>query len=287
MEINHLKVIQLLVADPNLSRTAERLHLTQSALSKRVQQIEAELGTTLFERRGPLGLRPLPHALELAKLADRVLTAWDTGIKRIQRSADEPEHFVLVGPQIFLREMVLPWWHRVADQFPDIRLEVQVSALARVSLETIQLGADAGILEHKEELGDFVCKPIYKEQWGIVRHPRKKHDDLRKYTWATVSPQDSPVDNWLVRTQKMPPPTYRLYWQDMPALADWVAENPGAATVVPWHSVATRVQDGRLAFESLGNDATTLLYLAYQKGNRNARLLQALSKISSDTERSP
>lgn len=280
MEISHLKLLRVLVADPNLTRAAERLHLTQSALSKRVHSIEEEIGYLLFERRGPRGLRALPQALELAKLAERVSTAWDTGLKRIGRAATEPEHFVLVGPPLFLREIVLPWWHQTAPLFPLLQLEVQVSSLERVSLETIQAGADAGILEHKEELADYVCKPIYTEQWGIVRHPSLTHSELSKYSWGTYSTRNNPVDTWLVQRQKMAPPTYRFYWQDLTAIAIWVAETPGAASVLPWHAVAWLSRRGRIHFQALGPDATTRLYLAYPKVNPHRRLLKALADMS-------
>ena len=279
MEISSLRVIQILAHDPNLTRAAERLHLSQSALSKRVHSIEEELGVELFERRGPRGLKPFPQAIELASLADRVLTTWDTGVRRIQTLTAEPAHFVLVGPQLFLREVVMPWWQIVADQFEGLTLEVRVSSLARVSLETVEAGADAGILEHREELGDYVCKPIYTEKWGIVRHPSTIGGDLRKTLWGTVSTQDNPVDTWLVKTQKMPPPIYRMYWQDLTALAMWVAQTPGSATVLPWHAVAWLERKKLVVFDPLGTDATTHLYLAFQKNSPHKRLLKALSAL--------
>ncbi len=280
MELSHLRILQALVADPHLSRSAERLHITQSALSKRVQAIEEELGIPLFERRGPRGLKPLPQAVELAQLAGQVSGAWENGLKRIQRKADEPEHFVLVGPQLFLREVVLPWWHKANSLFPSLTLEVQVTALGRVSLDAIQSGADAAILEHREELADFVCKPVYTERWGIVRHPSVKHQDLGKYVWGTNSSRNNPVDALLVRRQRMSPPVYRIYWQDLTALAIWVAETPGAASVLPWHAVGWLVKRERLVFEPLGPDATTRLYLAYSAQHPHKRLIQALTRVA-------
>ncbi|MBU6376646.1 MAG: LysR family transcriptional regulator, partial [Bdellovibrionales bacterium] len=149
MEISHLQIIRSLVQDPHLSRASVRLHMTQSALSKRLKAIEEEIGCELFERRGPRGLKALPQALELAALAERVSTAWESGVKRIRTGAAEPKHFLLVGPQLFLREAVLPWWNRVSSEFKDIELEVRVSSLSRISVETLQAGADAAILEHQ------------------------------------------------------------------------------------------------------------------------------------------
>lgn len=280
MEIKNLKILSLMVADPHLSRTAERLHMTQSALSKRLQSIEAELGFPLFERRGPRGLRPLGRALELAHTADKILSAWEVGVKRVQREASEPEHFVLVGPQLFLREVVLPWWTQASKDFPELQLEVQVSPITRISLDTVQTSADAAILEHKDELADFVCKPIYTERWGIVRHIQSEFSDLSKYTWGTHSPIRNPVDVWLVQKQKMPPPKYRFYWQDLTAVALWIAETPGAASVLPWHVVAWLSKRKRVVFDPLGPEATSRLYLAYPKNSPHRRLLKSMSQMA-------
>jgi len=287
MDIENLRIVRALIVDSNLSRAAERLHLTQSALSKRVQAIEEELGCQLFERRGPKGLLPLPQAMELAQLSDRLVNAWDTGVKRIRRTAEEPSHFVLVGPPLFLREIVLPWWKKVAHEFPETQLEVQVSSLGRVSLEAIHAGADAGILEHQEELADWVCKPIYTERWGIVRNVGLTHEDMNKYHWGTYSTRHNPVDIWLVQRQRISPPTYHFYWQDMTAIAIWIADTPNAASVLPWHSVAWLAKRNRVSFEPLGPDSSTKLFLAYKKDNPHKRMLKSLSQVSSMVDAGP
>ncbi|MGK5083868.1 LysR family transcriptional regulator [Bdellovibrionota bacterium FG-1] len=280
MEIQNFRLIQLLVADSNLSRAAERLHLTQSALSKRVAAIEQEMGFSLFERRGPRGLRALPQALELARLSERVGMAWETGVRRIRRSQTEPEHFVLVGPQLFLREVVLPWWAKNEKTFPTLQLEVQVSSLDRVSVETLETGADAAILENREELPDHICKPIYTERWGIVRHTDLKEPDMNRYIWGTYSTRRNPVDIWLVQRQRIAPPKYRFYWQDLTALAIWVADTPGAASVLPWHTVAWLHKRKRITFEPLGAEATTRLFLAYPKDTAHKKLLKAMTGMA-------
>jgi DNA-binding transcriptional LysR family regulator len=280
MDIQHFKLISLLVADSNLSRAAERLHLTQSALSKRVAAIEAELGFPLFERRGPRGLKALPQAIEMARLSERVGTAWDTGVRRIRRATSEPEHFVLVGPQLFLREVVLPWWAKAERDYPELQLEVQVSSLDRVSVEALQTGADAAILENREELPDHICRPIYTERWGIVRHMDLKETDMNRYIWSTYSMRSNPVDTWLVQRQRISPPKYRFYWQDLTAIAIWVADTPGAASVLPWHTVAWLAKRKRISFEPLGADATTKLYLAYPKETPHKKLLKLMTTVA-------
>jgi DNA-binding transcriptional LysR family regulator len=49
-EIRLLQAAIALAEDLNFSRAAERLHLTQPALSKQIFELEAQLGFQLFER---------------------------------------------------------------------------------------------------------------------------------------------------------------------------------------------------------------------------------------------
>lgn len=281
MELFDLQVIQALIQDPHLSRVAQRFRLSQSALSKRLQNLEQTLGFQLFERRGPRGLAPTASAHEMAQLSEQVLTAWESGLQKVKRHQDQPTHFGIVGPQIFMREIVLPWWNRVSTGYPDLSLEVHISQLSRVSFELVQAGMDVGILEHKEELEDFICKPIFTETWGIVAHPKAKMNldeegTLKKLIWGTLSPQNNPVEEWLVRRQKMPPPVYRMYWNDLTALVDWVSETPGSATVLPLHACQSAIEADRVQFLSLGKDSKHTLYLAYRQNHPHRKIIQNL-----------
>lgn len=52
LNYNHLRYFWAVAHDGNLTRTAQRLNLTQSALSVQIRKLEERLGHALFERRG-------------------------------------------------------------------------------------------------------------------------------------------------------------------------------------------------------------------------------------------
>ncbi len=52
LNYNHLRYFWAVAHDGNLTRTAERLNLTQSALSVQIRKLEERLGHALFVRRG-------------------------------------------------------------------------------------------------------------------------------------------------------------------------------------------------------------------------------------------
>jgi len=52
LNYHHLRYFWMVAHEGNLTRAAERLHVSQSALSIQIQKLEAQLGHDLFERRG-------------------------------------------------------------------------------------------------------------------------------------------------------------------------------------------------------------------------------------------
>ncbi|NKN34283.1 LysR family transcriptional regulator [Marichromatium bheemlicum] len=72
LELKHLRTLTELHETGSLAAAAERLHLTQSALSHQLKGLEQRIGQPLFERkRRPLRLSPA--GLRLLELAQRVL----------------------------------------------------------------------------------------------------------------------------------------------------------------------------------------------------------------------
>ena len=72
MEIRHLKLVQAVAATQNLTRAAEQLYLSQSALSHQLKELEEELDTQIFIRaRRKMLLTPAGE--RLLETAEKVL----------------------------------------------------------------------------------------------------------------------------------------------------------------------------------------------------------------------
>jgi len=79
LNYNHLRYFWAVAHDGNLTRTAGRLNLTQSALSVQIRKLESSLGHPLFERRGrqlhltEAGRIALDHADAIFATGDEML----------------------------------------------------------------------------------------------------------------------------------------------------------------------------------------------------------------------
>lgn len=89
LNYNHLRYFWGVACDGNLTRTAERLNVSQSALSVQIRKLEHSLGHALFERRGrqlhltEAGRIALSHAEEIFATGDElVATLKETGRTR-------------------------------------------------------------------------------------------------------------------------------------------------------------------------------------------------------------
>lgn len=95
LNYNHLRYFWAVAHNGNLTRTAEQLHVSQSALSLQIRKLEEQLGHDLFERRGKqlviteAGRLALDHA-------DVIFAAGDELLSTLQQ-AGHPRDMLRVG----------------------------------------------------------------------------------------------------------------------------------------------------------------------------------------------
>lgn len=72
LTVRHLRLIAAIVAEGNLLRAAEALNMTQSAVTKALQDAEAQMGVSLFDRTNR-GVVPTTYGTSLAEHARLIL----------------------------------------------------------------------------------------------------------------------------------------------------------------------------------------------------------------------
>src|ERR1700733_2398449 len=86
MELRHLRYFCAVADHQGFSRTARELHVSQSAISEQISDLEREIGVTLLVR-GRQKTQLTPHGEVFLEEARKVLAAADHAAETAQRSA--------------------------------------------------------------------------------------------------------------------------------------------------------------------------------------------------------
>ncbi|HEX3986401.1 MAG TPA: LysR family transcriptional regulator [Acidobacteriaceae bacterium] len=154
MENFRLKVFRTVADEASFRRAAERLHLSQPAVSQQVQALEAELGVALFDRgKGRVrltaaGAALLPYARRGARLAEEALAALDL-------ARGESAGTLRIGASLTVAQYILP---RMLGAFRELhpRVDLAVTSgnteniLAALGRSDIDLGMIEGPASSRE-----------------------------------------------------------------------------------------------------------------------------------------
>ena len=168
MTLNELRYIVALSEERNFRRAAERVFVTQPALSLAVAKLEDELGVSLFER-GRSEVAPTPIGARVVEQARRVLAEAGRVKDIAVEGRDDLKGAVrlgviyTVGP--WLIPALVPELHKVAPGMP-LALEENLTAELTERLKDGRI--DVAILAAPFDVPGLVTQLLYEEEFVVV-----------------------------------------------------------------------------------------------------------------------
>jgi len=143
LELKHLRAVRAIHEAGGLARAAERLNLTQSALSHQIKALEEMAGVELFLRRAK-PMRLSPSGQKLLRLAERVLPeveAVEDDLRGDEAGRSGRLHIAIECHACF--DWLLPVLDLFRKTWPDIDVDIRpglsFGALAALSREDVDL----------------------------------------------------------------------------------------------------------------------------------------------------
>lgn len=160
LELRHLRTLVALREAGNLSRAAQLLNLTQSALSHQLKGLEEHYGAELFARKS----NPLVFGVvgqRLLKLADAVLPQVDEADRDVRRLVDGSAGQLRIAVECHTCfDWLMPAMDAFRERWPEAELDI-VSGFQ----------ADPVGLLHQDRAELAIVSDVDEEETGVVVHP--------------------------------------------------------------------------------------------------------------------
>jgi DNA-binding transcriptional LysR family regulator len=199
LRLQHLRMLVVLSESASVQDAARRMHLTQSAASKLLADLELAFDSRLFDR-GRLGLHPTPQGKALIQRAIRLLRDVDAaraeqslfhqGAAALLRVGGLPLALATLMPDVLARcrsewpELVLQLREATGRQLlRDIHGGVVDCGLGRVVLEEPFDSAAADLMV--DELAQVELVAVARPDHPLASRRRIKPQELEHFEWIT------------------------------------------------------------------------------------------------------
>lgn len=158
MDIQLAKTFLAIVHDGSFVGAAARLHLTQTAVTARVKNLESQLGCSLFIRNRA-GARLTDKGKHFLEHAQKMVHTWETAKRELAFPLKEPDCLFLASEISLSNPLLLQWVRLIRQTYPEKRVHVEVGDSAVLQQRLLQGTLDA-VLVYRP----FYCEGVQVEQ---------------------------------------------------------------------------------------------------------------------------
>jgi LysR family transcriptional regulator for metE and metH len=243
LEIRHLKLVDSIAECGTMTRAAERLHLSQSALSHQLSELEAELDTSLFRR--------LPREMVLTGPGERLLRSARIVLSELQAAerdltslSTSDEGTLRITTECYTCYHWLPASLRPFESlYPRVEVQIVVDATRRPIEALLADEVDAAIMAGPVPAKRLSALPLFRDELVVVMHPEHRlagqsfvsAEDFAREHLLTYSVPEEQLSVW---TEVLKPAAVRpariSRVELTEAMMEMVKANLGIAVVARW-----------------------------------------------------
>lgn len=270
--LNAIRAFHAAARHLNLSRAAEDLGVTQSAISKQVIALEDFIGARVFERL-PGGLELTEQGKSLRTSIDPAFDLLETAFIHHSRRPPRSNRCRVSTLASFAATILAPRMQDFRAHFPDMELDVLTSDRL-IDLEREEI--DFSIRYGAGNWDDLVSIQLAPGRLIPVCKPGMVHDTpLEKDLSGCRRIQMFSSDEWRVWSKKtgreVSDSTDAFFLEDFLVALRMTEEGQGIA-LLPEPIVADAIADGRLeAFSDAALDWPQTYYIVHRQGGKPAR----------------
>ena len=272
LNYHHLRYFWAVAHDGNLTRTAERLNLSQSALSVQIRKLEQRLGHALFERRG----RQL-HLTEAGRLAldhaDTIFAAGQDLIGTLARTGQIRQALRVGALATLSRNFQISFLKPVLRQ-DDVEIILRSGSAEELYASMESLNLDIVLTNQpppQDQASPFITHRIAEQKVGLIGSKQRVQGNRDLASLLEQNPVILPSSGSSVRQgfdalmeRRGIRPNIAAEVDDMAMMRLLVRDDAGVA-VIPPIVVQDEIATGQLWESDLSLDLTESFYAVTMK----------------------
>lgn len=254
MDLRQLEIIRAIADSGSFTAAGERLHVSQSAISRQILLLEDELGEPVFHRIGRR-IRITPAGEALVQLSHRVFRDLQDTVSAISETRESLRGSIgLVGGMTVCLYVFPSLLAEVRRIHPNLEMRVTVGSTQRCIEMLRSGGGDIGLLTLPIDASDLVEVPLLEEELLLATDP--SHPLARK---GRIEPADLETEPFVLFeagsitrrlvqeffARQRIEPTVIMETENVEILKAMVRAGVGIS-IIPWQAAAADVAAGRL-----------------------------------------
>ena len=254
MDLRQLEIIRAIADTGSFTAAGEKLHVSQSAISRQVLLLEAELGEPVFHRIGRR-IRITPAGESLLQLSHRVFQDVQDTVSQITEKQESLRGTMrLVGGMTVCLYVFPSLLAEVRRTHPHLDLKITVGSGER-SIALLRAGAgDLGLVTLPVDAADLEAVPMLEEELLLVTYPTHPLAKKRTITPADLNRQPfilfetGSITRRLVEdffTRERIDPEIVMETENVEIIKAMVRHGVGIS-VIPWQAATVDVRNKQL-----------------------------------------
>lgn len=264
MDIDQARTFLAIAANGSFLEAANKLHVTQSTVSARIQRLEEEMGARLFVRNRagasltPPGRRFLDYAKRLVLTADQARV--DVGLPERYRAS------VRIGGRIALWEGFLPQWVGwMRQQATDVVIRSEIGFEDDLMRRLIEGTLDLALMYTPSHSPGLVVEHLFDETLVLVSTRPDDTGPGEDYIYIEWGPGFYAQHAQSYPDLEGPPQIANIGW-----LGVQLALTNGGSCFLPARMAAPFIADGRLHRVPTSPEYSHPVYMVYPRVSDNA-----------------
>lgn len=182
IDLHKLRIFDVVAEAGSFSAAAERLYITQSAVSQQIKDLENSLGHQLFQR-GRRGVRLTQHGEELASYSRQIFQLLRQAEQALTNVDKLESGRLLLGATPGVSIYLAPdWVQRFRKRYPRLTVNLSTGITSQIAADVLAGRLDLGVIEGEmEETPRLLAYPLDEIEQRVVvgnQHPFWGRDEI-------------------------------------------------------------------------------------------------------------